>query len=193
MKIRCPWAKNDPLIIDYHDKEWGVPIHDDRLLFEFLILESAQAGLRWQLILNKRNNYRKAFDNFQIKKVAAYDEQEIEELLSNPGIIRNKLKILSTVENARAVLEIQREFGSFNSYIWQFVDGEPIQNKWKTLADVPSSTLESENMSKDLKKKGFKFIGPTICYGYMQAVGMVNDHLVDCFRHQEIKKLNKSK
>lgn len=193
MKIRCPWAKNDPLIIDYHDKEWGVPIHDDRLLFEFLILESAQAGLRWQLILNKRNNYRKAFDNFQIKKVAAYDEQEIEELLSNPGIIRNKLKIRSTVENARAVLEIQREFGSFNSYIWQFVDGEPIQNKWKTLADVPSSTLESENMSKDLKKKGFKFIGPTICYGYMQAVGMVNDHLVDCFRHQEIKKLNKSK
>ena len=189
MKIRCPWAKEDPLIIDYHDKEWGVPIHDDRLLFEFLILESAQAGLRWQLILNKRNNYRQAFDNFEIKKVASYNEEKIEELLNNPGIVRNRLKIRSTVENAKAFLKIQKEFDSFNSYIWQFVGGETIQNKWKTLADVPSSTPESKNMSKNLKKRGFKFIGPTICYGYMQAVGMVNDHLIDCFRHQEIEKL----
>jgi len=186
MKIRCPWARGDPLIIDYHDKEWGVPVHYDRLLFEFLILESAQAGLRWQLILKKRENYRRAFDNFEPDIVAAYDEQKIEELLNNQGIVRNRLKIRATVANARAVLETQKEFGSFDSYIWQFVGGETVHNHWKTVDEVPSSTPESEMMSKDLKKRGFKFVGPTICYGYMQAVGMVNDHLVDCFRYWEI-------
>lgn len=189
MKIRCPWAQDDQLIIDYHDKEWGVPVHDDRLLFEFLILESAQAGLRWQLILQKRDNYRKAFDNFEPEKVATYDEQKIEEFLSDQGIVRNRLKIRATVANAQAVLEMQKEHGSFDSYIWQFVGGETIQNHWETLDEVPSSTPESERMSKDLKKQGFKFVGPTICYGYMQAVGMVNDHIVDCFRHGEIEEM----
>jgi DNA-3-methyladenine glycosylase I len=187
MDIRCPWAIEDPLIIEYHDREWGVPIHDDRLLFEFLILESAQAGLRWTLILKKRENYRKAFDNFQPEKVAAYNEKNVEELLNNSGIVRNRLKIQATMANARAVLKIQKEFGDFDSYIWQFVDGKAIQNHWKTLAEVPSSTRQSEKMSKDLKKRGFKFVGPTICYGFMQAVGMVNDHIEDCFRHQEIE------
>jgi DNA-3-methyladenine glycosylase I len=188
MKNRCPWAKDDPLIIEYHDQEWGVPIHDDRLLFEFLILESAQAGLRWTLILQKRDNYRKAFDNFEIKKVADYDEHKIEELLNNSGIVRNRLKIRAAVANAQSILKIQKEFGSFNDYIWKFVGGKTIQNRWKTLQEVPSSTKESQDMSKDLKMKGFKFVGPTICYGFMQAVGMVNDHIVDCFRHQELNK-----
>ena len=186
-KIRCPWARDDPLIIDYHDWEWGVPIHDDRLLFEFLILESAQAGLRWTLILKKRENYRKAFDYFQPEKVAAYDEKRIDELLNNSGIVRNQLKIRATVVNAQAVLDVQEELGSFDSYIWQFVDGNPLQNHWKTLDEVPSSTPESGKLSMDLKKRGFKFVGPTICYGFMQAVGMVNDHLEDCFRHQELE------
>jgi DNA-3-methyladenine glycosylase I len=189
MKIRCTWAREDPLIIEYHDQEWGVPIHDDRLLFEFLILESAQAGLRWTLILQKRENYREAFDNFHPQMVAGYDEQKIEELLENTGIVRNQLKIRAAVANAKAVLKIQDEFGSFDSYIWQFVGGKTINNKWKTLDDVPSSTLGSERMSKDLKKRGFKFVGPTICYGFMQAVGMVNDHVVDCFRHAEIEEM----
>ncbi len=187
MKIRCPWARDDPLIIEYHDQEWGVPIHDDRLLFEFLILESAQAGLRWTLILQKRENYLNSFDNFEVKKVAAYGEQKIAELLNNPGIVRNKLKIRAAVANALAVLEIQKEFGSFNEYIWKFVGCKTIKNSWKTIEDVPSSTNESKNMSKDLKKRGFKFMGPTICYGFMQAVGMVNDHVVDCFRHRELE------
>jgi DNA-3-methyladenine glycosylase I len=187
VKIRCPWARDDPLIIDYHDWEWGVPIHDDRLLFEFLILESAQAGLRWTLILKKRENYRKAFDYFQPEKVAAYDEKRIDELLNNSGIVRNQLKIRATVVNAQAVLDVQEELGSFDSYIWQFVDGNPLQNHWKTLDEVPSSTPESGKLSTDLKRRGFKFVGPTICYGFMQAVGMVNDHLEDCFRHQELE------
>jgi len=187
MKIRCPWARDDPLIIEYHDQEWGVPIHDDRLLFEFLILESAQAGLRWTLILQKRENYLNSFDNFEVKKVAAYGEQKIAELLNNPGIVRNKLSIRAAVANALAVLEIQKEFGSFNEYIWKFVGCKTIKNSWKTIEDVPSSTNESKNMSKDLKKRGFKFMGPTICYGFMQAVGMVNDHVVDCFRHRELE------
>ena len=187
MKIRCPWARDDPLIIEYHDQEWGVPIHDDRLLFEFLILESAQAGLRWTLILQKRENYLNSFDNFEVKKVAAYGEQKIAELLNNPGIVRNKLKIRAAVANALAVLEIQKEFGSFNEYIWKFVGCKTIKNSWKTIEDVPSSTNESKKMSKDLKKRGFKFMGPTICYGFMQAVGMVNDHVVDCFRHRELE------
>ncbi len=187
MKIRCPWVHDDPLIIDYHDQEWGVPIHDDRLLFEFLILEGAQAGLSWITILKKRENYRKAFDNFEVERVAAYHEQKIEELLNNPGIVRNRLKIRAAVGNAKAVLEIQKEFGSFDAYIWKFVGDKAIKNKWKTLEDVPSSTSQSERMTKDLKKKGFKFVGPTICYGFMQAVGMVNDHVVDCFRHKELE------
>ncbi len=188
MKIRCPWARDNPLIIGYHDQEWGVPIHDDRLLFEFLILESAQAGLRWMLILQKRANYRKAFDNFEIDKVAAYDEHKIEELLNNNGIVRNRLKIQAAVANAQAILKIQKEFGNFNTYIWKFVDAKTVQNRWKTMHEVPSSTKESQEMSKDLKMRGFKFVGPTICYGFMQAVGMVNDHIIDCFRHQELNK-----
>lgn len=187
MKIRCPWANSSKLLKNYHDQEWGIPVHDDRLLFEFLILEGAQAGLSWNLILQKRDNYRQAFDNFQIDRVATYNEKKIAKLLDNPGIIRNKLKIRSTVTNAIAVQDIQKEYGSFDSYIWKYVDHQTIQNKWKTMAEIPSSTPESEKMSKDLKKRGFKFIGPTICYGFMQAVGMVNDHLVDCFRHHELE------
>lgn len=187
MKIRCPWANGDELIMDYHDQEWGVPVHDDRLLFEFLILEGAQAGLSWNLILQKRNNYREAFDNFQVDKVAAYNEKKIGELLNNPGIIRNRLKIRAAVTNARAVQDIQKEYGSFDSYLWRYVGHEPLQNRWKSMSEVPTSTPESERMSKDLKKRGFKFVGPTICYGFMQAVGMVNDHLVDCFRHDELE------
>ncbi len=187
MKIRCPWANDNKLLTDYHDLEWGVPVHDDRLLFEFLILEGAQAGLSWNLILQKRDSYREVFDNFQIDKVAGYSEEKIEELRSNPGIIRNRLKIRSTVTNAIAVQDIQEKYGSFDSYIWGFVDHQTIQNRWKTMAEIPSSTPESEKMSKDFKKRGFKFVGPTICYSFMQVVGMVNDHLVDCFRHDELK------
>lgn len=187
MKIRCPWANSSKLLKNYHDQEWGIPVHDDRLLFEFLILEGAQAGLSWNLILQKRDNYRQAFDNFQIDRVATYNEKKIAKLLDNPGIIRNKLKIRSTVTNAIAVQDIQKEYGSFDFYIWKYVDHQTIQSKWKTMAEIPSSTPESEKMSKDLKKRGFKFIGPTICYGFMQAVGMVNDHLVDCFRHHELE------
>jgi len=187
MKIRCQWAKNDPLMIEYHDKEWGTPVHDDRLLFEFLILESAQAGLSWITVLRKRENYRDAFDNFDPAKIARYDEKKIEELLNDEGIIRNRRKIMATIANANAVLEIQKEFGGFDKYIWQFVGEKPIQNKWKTIEEIPSFTEESEKMSKDLKKRGFKFVGPTICYAFMQAVGMVNDHVVDCFRRSQIK------
>ncbi len=187
MKIRCPWANDNKLLTDYHDLEWGVPVHDDRLLFEFIILEGAQAGLSWNLILQRRDNYREAFDNFQVDKVAAYGEDKIEELRGNPGIIRNRLKIRSTVTNAIAVQDIQEEYGSFDSYIWGYVDHQTIQNRWKTMAEIPSSTPESDKMSKHLKKRGFKFVGPTICYGFMQAVGMVNDHLMDCFRYGELK------
>ena len=188
MKKRCFWAKEDPLILEYHDKEWGVPVHDDQCLFEFLILEGAQAGLSWTTILKKRENYREAFDDFDPENVAVYDAHKIEELRKNAGIVRNRLKIASAITNAQAVLEIQREFKSFDSYIWKFVGGKPIQNRWKNLQDVPSSTTESENMSSDLKKRGFKFVGPTICYAFMQAVGMVNDHTTDCFRHSELLK-----
>ncbi len=187
MKIRCPWAKNNPLIMEYHDKEWGVPVHDDRLLFEFFILESAQAGLSWNTVLSKRDNYRDAFDNFDPAKIAKYDEKKIEELMNNEGIIRNRQKIMATIANAKAVLEIQKEFKSFDFYIWQFVGGKPFQNKCKTIEEIPSFTEESKKMSKDLKKRGFKFVGPGICYAFMQAVGMVNDHIVDCFRHSQIK------
>jgi DNA-3-methyladenine glycosylase I len=187
MKTRCGWAGADPLYVAYHDEEWGVPVHDDQTLFEFLILEGAQAGLSWSTILNKRENYRRAFDNFDPKKVAAYDEAKVAELLSDPGIVRNKLKVRSAVANARAFLAVQEEFGRFDAYIWQFVGGQPKQNGWRTLAEIPAQTAESEAMSKDLKKRGFNFVGPTICYAFMQAVGMVNDHTVDCFRHQELR------
>jgi DNA-3-methyladenine glycosylase I len=186
MKIRCPWVNDDPMMIEYHDKEWGVPIHNDNLLFEFLVLEGAQAGLSWSTILKKRENYRLAFDNFNPEKVAEYSSKKINELESNSGIVRNRLKIRAAMINARIILEIQKDFGSFDTYIWNFVGGKTIQNHWKTLGDIPSSTLESEQMSLELKKKGFKFVGPTICYAFMQAVGMVNDHVVDCFRHSDL-------
>jgi DNA-3-methyladenine glycosylase I len=186
MVNRCKWAESDAEMIDYHDKEWGTPVYDDRLLFEFLILEGAQAGLSWSTILRKRDNYRKAFDNFDYNKIAKYSEQKIEELLENEGIIRNRLKINATIENAKALLKIQREFGSFNKFIWKFVNYKPIDNKFKDLSELPSKTERSEQMSKDLKKRGFKFVGPTICYAFMQAVGMVNDHVVECFRYKEI-------
>ncbi len=188
MKTRCNWATSDPLYIEYHDKEWGVPVHDDRLLFEFLILEGAQAGLSWITILRKRENYRKAFDNFEPEKVARYSDKKVEKLLKNEGIIRNKLKINASVQNAKSFLQVQKDFGSFDNYIWQFVGGKPVNNKRKNLKDVPASTLESGLMSKDLKKRGFKFVGSTICYAFMQATGMVNDHIVDCFRYKDLIK-----
>lgn len=188
MKIRCGWSTSDPIYIDYHDNEWGVPVHDDRLFFEFLILEGAQAGLSWITILKKRENYRKAFDNFIPDKVAEYSNKKIEELLNNEGIIRNRLKINSAVQNAKSFLKIQKEFGSFDKYIWQFVNGKPKINKWENLKEIPAKTIESDLMSMDLKKRGFKFAGSTICYSFMQTTGMVNDHIVNCFRY---KKLNK--
>jgi DNA-3-methyladenine glycosylase I len=183
---RCSWPGADEIYIDYHDKEWGVPVHDDRKHFEFIILDGAQAGLSWITILKKRKNYREAFDNFDPEKVAKYDEKKIKELMQNKGIVRNKRKIEAAVYNAKAFLEIQREFGSFDKYIWQFVGGKTIKNSWKSEAEIPTKTPESEAMSKDLKKRGFKFVGPTICYAYMQAAGMVNDHIVDCFRYNEV-------
>ncbi len=188
MKTRCAWAGTDPLYIDYHDREWGVPLHDDRRLFEMLILEGAQAGLSWITILRKREAFREAFDRFDPLKVAAYGPERIEELLRNPGIIRNRLKIHSAVQNARAFLKVREEFGSFDGYLWQFVDGHPLQNRWTRGQPIPSRTPESDSLSKDLKKRGFKFVGSTICYAFMQAVGMVNDHLTDCFRHAEIRR-----
>ncbi len=186
VKVRCKWAGSDPLVIEYHDREWGVPVHDDRLLFEFLILEGAQAGLSWTTILRKRENYRMAFDGFNPAAVADYDDAKIEDLLANQGIVRNRRKIQAAIDNARAFLKIQKEFGSFDAYIWRFVGNRPIRNSWKSLADLPAETPESRQMSSDLKKRGFKFVGPTICYAFMQAVGMVNDHTVDCFRYSEI-------
>ena len=181
-KVRCSWCLKDQLYMDYHDHEWGIPVHDDRQLFEMLNLEGAQAGLSWYTVLVKRENYRIAFDNFEAKKIARYDEQKIEELLQNPGIIRNKLKVRGTVKNAQAFLQIQEEFGSFDHFIWQFVDYQPIINHPLSLSDVPASTSESDAMSKALKKRGFKFVGTTICYAYMQATGMVDDHIADCWR-----------
>ncbi len=187
-KHRCDWTKNNPFNIEYHDKEWGVPLHDDQRLFEFLILDAFQAGLSWLTILKKRNNFRLAFDNFEAAKIANYDEEKIEELLNNSGIIRNKLKIHAAVTNAQAFLKIQKEFGSFDKYIWQFTGGKTLINKWKNWKEIPASTKESDAMSKDLKKQGFKFVGSTICYAFMQAAGMVNDHTVDCFRYKEVMK-----
>lgn len=183
---KCDWALSSLSEEKYHDDEWGVPIHDDQLLFEFLILEGAQAGLSWSTILNKRQCYREAFDHFDATKIALYQQEKIEQLLSNPGIIRNKLKVNAAITNAKAFLAIQQQAGSFDRYIWQFVQGKSIQNHWQHLSQVPVSTAESEQMSKSLKQKGFKFVGPTICYAYMQAVGMVNDHMVDCFRHDQL-------
>ena len=185
MKKSCEWPGENKLMIKYHDTEWGVPTHDDRKLFELLMLDNAQAGLSWQTVLNKRENYRKAFDNFEPAKIARYNERKITSLLNNAGIIRNRLKVESAVTNARAVLEIQKEFGSFDSYIWQFVNGTTIRNKWKTLKEIPSTSPESDAMSKALKKRGFKFVGSTICYAFMQSVGMVNDHLTCCFRYTQ--------
>ena len=183
---RCPWAKSE-LYVDYHDKEWGMPVHDDRLLFEFLILEGAQAGLSWEIILRKRQNYREAFHQFQPHIIAKYDGKKRRSLLSNPGIVRNALKIDAAIQNAKAFLAVQHEFGTFDRYIWKFVGHQPKQNAWKSIRDVPNKTSESDAMSKDLKKRGFKFVGSTICYAFMQAVGMVNDHLVDCFRYSQLK------
>lgn len=186
MTTRCTWASSDPLYISYHDQEWGLPLHDDQQLFEFLSLEGAQAGLSWITILKKRAAYRTAFDQFDPNIVAEYDETKIQELLSNVGIVRNKLKLRSTVTNAQLFLAVQKEFGSFDKYIWGFVSGVPTVNAWKSLDDVPANTPVAEAMSKDLKKRGFKFIGPTICYAFMQATGMVNDHTTDCFRYEEV-------
>jgi DNA-3-methyladenine glycosylase I len=183
---RCAWACKTQLEQDYHDQEWGVPLHKDRKLFEFLVLEGAQAGLSWNTILKKRKKYRLAFDRFDPKIVATYTEEKIAELMENPGIVRNRLKIESAVVNAQAFLAVQEEFGSFDAYMWGFVDGQTIQNAWRDYKEAPAQTRESEAMSKDLRKRGFKFVGPTICYAHMQAVGMVNDHAVDCFRWQEL-------
>jgi DNA-3-methyladenine glycosylase I len=189
---RCDWANRSELEQSYHDHEWGVEIHDDRTLFEFLVLEGAQAGLSWSTILRKREGYRRAFDNFDARKISNYSEETASRLLTNAEIIRNRLKINATITNARAFLQVQKEFGSFDGYIWQFVNGKPIRNSWKKMTDIPSSTPESEAMSKDLQKRGFKFIGATICYAFMQAVGMVNDHVVDCFRHKDLKNKGKA-
>jgi len=186
---RCEWGNKGSLERKYHDKEWGVPLHDDRLLFEFLILEGAQAGLSWSTILKKREGYREAFDNFDAAKIAEYSKEKIAELLSNPAIVRNRLKVNAAIVNARLFLDVQKEFGSFDSYLWQFVDEKPIQNSWRHLSEIPASTRESDALSKDLKRRGFKFVGTTICYALMQAVGLVNDHTIDCYRHPVIKKL----
>jgi DNA-3-methyladenine glycosylase I len=184
-KRRCSWLGENPLMIEYHDKEWGVPVHDDRTLFEFLILEGAQAGLSWQTVLNKRGNYRKAFDGFHADKIARYGTKDVKRLLADSGIIRNRLKIAATIQNAKAFLEIQKEFSTFDAYIWQFVGGRPINHKINTIKDIPASTKESDAMSKELLKRGFKFVGSTVCYAFMQAVGMVNDHEIKCFRYKD--------
>ena len=185
MKIRCPWATGERYIA-YHDTEWGVPLHDDRALFEFVILEGAQAGLSWSTILNKRDNYRRAFDGFDPRKVARYDERKVTALLGDERIVRNRLKVRSAVRNAKAFLAIQKEFGSFDRYIWQFTGGFPIQNAFRTTKEVPARTAQSDAMSKDLARRGFGFVGSTICYAFMQATGMVNDHIVDCFRYRQV-------
>ncbi len=187
MRQRCGWAAGSPIMIAYHDREWGVPLHNDHGLFEFLILEGAQAGLSWSTILNKREAYRKAYDRFDVSKVARYGNSKVRALLRNPGIVRNRLKILASIQNARAFEAVQDEFGSFDSYIWRFVDGRPKQNRWTSVGPMPATTRESDAMSKDLKGRGFKFVGPTICYAFMQAVGMVNDHSLDCFRHRQLR------
>jgi DNA-3-methyladenine glycosylase I len=183
---RCDWAGTDPLYVRYHDEEWGVPVHDDRLLFEFLVLEGMQAGLSWMTILRKRENFRRAFDNFEPEVIAGYGDHDIARLLSDAGIVRNRAKINAAIGNARAFLKVQDELGSFDAYIWQFVSGKPIRNEWRTMGDIPARTAEAEAMSRDLLKRGFKFVGPTICYAHMQATGMVNDHIVTCFRYSQV-------
>ncbi|KPK38572.1 MAG: DNA-3-methyladenine glycosylase [Gammaproteobacteria bacterium SG8_47] len=187
---RCEWAGSDPLYVTYHDKEWGLPLHDDRRLFEMLLLEGAQAGLSWITVLKKRENYRQALDGFDPEKIARYRPAKIERLLTDPGLIRNRLKMESTIVNARSFLEVQEVFGSFDEYIWQFTGGKARSNRWRTVGEIPARTAESDAMSKDLKRRGFKFVGSTICYAFMQAVGMVNDHCTDCFRYREIKALS---
>ena len=188
LKHRCEWCGSDPVYVAYHDDEWGVPVHDDRLLFEFLILEGAQAGLSWITILKKREGYRKAFAGFDVEKVARFTEAKLEKLLLNPAIVRNRLKVKSSVTNAQAFLKVQEEFGSFDNYIWRFVEGKPIVNRFKSMKDIPAKTDISDAMSKDLKHRGFKFVGSTICYAHMQATGMVNDHTMDCFRYTQLSK-----
>lgn len=190
MKNRCPWSGNDPLYLAYHDREWGAPVHDDRRLFEFLVLEGAQAGLSWITILKRREGYRTGFHGFDPQIVAAYSPTDVRRLLADPGIIRNRLKIESAIRNARGVLKIAEEFGSFDAFLWRYVDGRPIQNGWRSLAEIPARTEKSDAISKELKKRGFSFVGSTICYAFMQAVGMVNDHVVDCFRYDEVKRLS---
>lgn len=185
-RTRCAWPAKDPLYVEYHDNEWGVPVYDDDKLFEFLILETFQAGLSWITVLRKRENFRKAFDNFDYKKIVKYDENKFEELINNAGIIRNKLKIRATISNAQAFINIQKELGSFSKYIWGFVNHKPISNNWKSMQEIPATTELSDKLSKDLKKRGFKFVGSTVIYAHMQATGMVNDHVTGCFRHQEV-------
>jgi DNA-3-methyladenine glycosylase I len=187
MKKRCEWVGDDRDLISYHDREWGVPLHDDHRLFEFLILEGAQAGLSWLTILKKRENYRLAFAGFDPSRIARYNEDKIQKLLQNAGIVRNNLKIRATIANARSFLKVQKQFGSFDEYIWRFVGGKPILNKWKSLAEIPAKSAESESISGDLKSRGFKFVGPTICYAFMQAVGMINDHTSKCFRYGQLQ------
>lgn len=189
-RIRCGWCGTDPLYVAYHDEEWGVPVWDDRTLFEFLILEGAQAGLSWSTILTKREGYRRLYDGFDPELVARYDGPKIAELLTDPAVVRNRAKVAASIGNARAFLEVQAEFGSFSDYVWRFTDGVPIQNAWKILAQLPAKTALAETISKDLKQRGFKFVGPTIVYAHMQATGMVNDHLVSCFRHAEVAVLS---
>jgi DNA-3-methyladenine glycosylase I len=189
MKTRCEWCGSDPLYIAYHDDEWGIPIHDDRLLYEFLILEGAQAGLSWLTILKKRQNYRQAFHGFDFERIAKYTEADVKRLLLDPGIVRNRLKIESAIKNARGVLDLREKYGSLDSYLWRYVDGIPKQNAWSSMSELPVKTEMSDMMSRDLKKRGFNFVGSTICYAFMQAVGMVNDHTTGCFRHQEVKNL----
>ena len=187
MRKRCEWVTGDPLYIAYHDQEWGVPVHDDRVLFEFLLLEGAQAGLSWLTILRKRENYRRALARFDARKIARFDRAKVKKLLADPGIVRNKLKVAAAIRNAKAFLQVQKEFGSFDAYIWQFAGGKPKRNAWTSFREIPAKTTESEAMSKDLAKRGFKFVGSTICYAFMQAVGIVNDHTVDCFRYRAVK------
>ena len=189
--MRCGWPGNDELMIAYHDEEWGVPVHDDRKLFEFLVLDAFQAGLSWSTILNKRENFRKAFDNFDATRIAGYKKRKIAQLLADAGIVRNRLKVHATISNAGAFLQVQKEFGTFDAYVWGLVGGEPRQNSWKTLKQIPANTPDSDRMSQDLKDRGFKFVGSTICYAFMQAAGIVNDHEVGCYRHRQIKLLSK--
>ena len=189
MKKRCEWCGSDPLYLAYHDNEWGVPVHHDRRLFEMLILEGAQAGLSWLTILKKRENYRKAFQAFDYQKIAMFSQGDIKRLLADSGIVRNRLKIEAVIKNARGVLDIREEFGALESFLWRYVDGVPLQNVWRSIAELPNRTAQSDAMSKDLKQRGFNFVGSTICYAFMQAVGMVNDHTTDCFRHKDVKEL----